>query len=63
MLNSFYLFYYKVNAKLKGIKCKANLRAPLSSIDYHNPEMENLVCSFQRYLGKNYLDHDDFYYY
>ena len=33
------------------------------SIDYHNPEMENLVCSFQKCLCKNYLDHDDFYYY
>ena len=29
------------------------------SIDYHNPERVNLVCSFQECLCQNYLDHED----
>lgn len=29
------------------------------SIDYHDPDRENLVCSFQECLCKNYLDQDD----
>jgi len=67
MSNSFYTPYYKLSTIIIRNHSMARqlkdtpifCRNCSHSIDYHNPERVNLVCSFQECLCQNYLDHED----